>query len=91
MWLATAVIQVGAPIVQHWQMISCMFYVEDGSPPCRALQAINARALSPQETRSLERRYCLSGSFISCPVLARVQAGLSRARATPEPDQRLSA
>lgn len=57
-------------------MIECMFHVPGGSPPCLALQALGARSFSREESRVLERRYCLAGTIICCPVLARVQARL---------------
>ncbi len=57
-------------------MIECMFHVPGGSPPCLALQALGARAFSRAESRALEQRYCLAGTILCCPVLARVQEQL---------------
>ena len=57
-------------------MIECMFHVSGGSPPCLALQALGVRELSDKDCRALERRYCLAGTILCCPVLARVQARL---------------
>lgn len=57
-------------------MIECMFHVSGGSPPCLALQALGARAISAEQESTLERSYCMAGTILCCPVLARVQARL---------------
>lgn len=57
--------------------VRCLFFVEKQGAPCEVLEALGTPALLKSTQQELEKRYCRSGAFFSCPIFQNVERRLT--------------
>lgn len=59
--------------------VQCLFHTPKGAQRCQVLSSLGVNTIQPSTLQQLERRFCKSGCFISCPLFNRVEERLAEA------------
>jgi hypothetical protein len=59
--------------------VRCIFFTPNSENGCQVLRLAGASPCVKQTKTQLEKRYCMTGRFISCPLFIKVERGLIEA------------